>query len=411
MKGMQDSDGFGCNYALEFPDCFPQSYAAQQGSVPMGLFDQSAAREGGLQRQNFWPSNPSSPMISRIASPAPAFYATEVYMGLSQFDFQGNNTTCCSQEFRNHNLSVPPYQQNPTGFYGDLSPETEPDTHLSSVMETQTSSGSEYIRPEGFYGNLFCNIESDQILHLKKRLLGDLDDENMGSPSIPLDANQDLGVSQSLYTSHLTNAQQLGTPPGCLPTTSSNNSGSPGAVPSSKTRIRWTQDLHDRFVESVNRLGGPDKATPKAILKLMETDGLTILHVKSHLQKYRNVKSGPESVEGTGRSEKKTSTNNVAQMDIETGMQLKEALQMQLDVQRHLREQLEIQRNLQMRIEEQAKQLKEMFDQQQRRIRNLKESADSKSTCPNNFSSTVEDPEVLVSEGSDDDMLFPIKIN
>ncbi|KAL0316868.1 UNVERIFIED_CONTAM: Myb family transcription factor PHL5 [Sesamum radiatum] len=406
MKGMQDSDGFRCDYALEFPDCFPQSYAAQQGAVPMGLFDQSAAREGGLQRQNFWLSNPSSPMISRIASPAPAFYATEVYMGLSQFDFQGNNTTCCSQEFKNPNLSVPSYQQTRTSFFGDSSPETEPDIHLASVMETQASSGSEYIRPEGSYGNPFCIVrESDQILHLKKKLLGDLDDENMGSPSIPFDANQDLGLSQSLYTSHLTNVQQFGMPPGCLPTTSGNNSGSPGAVPSSKTRIRWTQDLHDRFVESVNRLGGPDKATPKAILKLMETDGLTILHVKSHLQKYRNVKSGPESVEG--RSEKKTSTNNVAQMDVETGMQLKEALQMQLDVQRHLREQLEIQRNLQMRIEEQAKQLKEMFDQQQRKIRNLKESTDSKSTCPNNFSSTVEDPEVLISEGSDDDMLFP----
>ncbi|KAL0338007.1 UNVERIFIED_CONTAM: Myb family transcription factor PHL5 [Sesamum calycinum] len=378
MKGMQDSDGFRCDYALEFPDCFPQSYAAQQGAVPMGLFDQSAAREGGLQRQNFWLSNPSSPMISRIASPAPAFYATEVYMGLSQFDFQGNNTTCCSQEFKNPNLSVPSYQQTRTSFFGDSSPETEPDIHLASVMETQASSGSEYIRPEGSYGNPFCIVrESDQILHLKKKLLGDLDDENMGSPSIPFDANQDLG--------------QFGMPPGCLPTTSGNNSGSPGAVPSSKTRIRWTQDLHDRFVESVNRLGGPDKATPKAILKLMETDGLTISCQKPF----------------AGRSEKKTSTNNVAQMDVETGMQLKEALQMQLDVQRHLREQLEIQRNLQMRIEEQAKQLKEMFDQQQRKIRNLKESTDSKSTCPNNFSSTVEDPEVLISEGSDDDMLFP----
>ncbi|KAK4432165.1 Myb family transcription factor PHL5 [Sesamum alatum] len=405
---MQDSDGFGCDYTLEFPDCFPQSYAAQPGSVPMGLFDQSAAREGGLQRHNFWPSNPSSTMISRIASPAPAFYATEVYMGLSQIEFQGNNcTTCCSQEFKNPNQSVPLYQQTRTSFFGDSSSETEPAIHLSSVlMETQTPSGSEYIQPEGSYGNPFCDVrESDQILHLKEKLLGDLGDENMGSPSIPFDANQDLGVSQSLYTSHLTNVKQLGMPAGCLPTTSSNNSGSPGAVPSSKTRIRWTQDLHDRFVESVNRLGGPDKATPKAILKLMETDGLTILHVKSHLQKYRNVKSVPESVEG--KSEKKTSTNNVAQMDVETGMQLKEALQMQLDVQRHLREQLEIQRNLQMRIEEQAKQLKEMFDQQQRKIRNLKESTDPKNTCPSNLSSSVEDPEVLVSEGSDDEMLFP----
>lgn len=25
-----------------------------------------------------------------------------------------------------------------------------------------------------------------------------------------------------------------------------------------KERLRWTQDLHDRFVEAVERLGGPD---------------------------------------------------------------------------------------------------------------------------------------------------------
>nr|POE49980.1 isoform 2 of myb family transcription factor phl5 [Quercus suber] len=53
---------------------------------------------------------------------------------------------------------------------------------------------------------------------------------------------------------------------------------------SSKTRIRWTQDLHNQFVECVNRLGGADKATPEEILKIMDASGLTILQVKSHLQ-------------------------------------------------------------------------------------------------------------------------------
>ncbi|CAN4078365.1 unnamed protein product [Withania somnifera] len=61
-------------------------------------------------------------------------------------------------------------------------------------------------------------------------------------------------------------------------------------VRSKMPRLRWTHELHRSFVHSVERLGGEDRATPKMVLQLMDVKGLTISHVKSHLQMYRSMK-------------------------------------------------------------------------------------------------------------------------
>lgn len=171
----------------------------------------------------------------------------------------------------------------------------------------------------------------------------------------------------------------------CIPLTptpsSCGNSGS-----HSKPRMRWTPELHEAFVEAVNKLGGSERATPKGVLKQMKVEGLTIYHVKSHLQKYRTARYRPEP-SSEGPSERKTSVEDFSSLELKTGLEITEALRLQMEVQKRLHEQLEIQRNLQLRIEEQGRYLQMMFEKQCKSgINNLKPSSstiDSTNETPN----------------------------
>ncbi|CAF2118546.1 unnamed protein product [Brassica napus] len=126
----------------------------------------------------------------------------------------------------------------------------------------------------------------------------------------------------------------------------------------SKQRMRWTPELHEAFVEAVNQLCGSERATPKAVLNLLNNPGLTIYHLKSHLKKYRTARYKPETSEATEEPQEKklTSMEDIKPLDMKT-VEITQALRFQMEVQKRLHDQLEVQRSLQIQIEKQGRQL------------------------------------------------------
>lgn len=137
-----------------------------------------------------------------------------------------------------------------------------------------------------------------------------------------------------------------------------------------KPRLRWTADLHDRFVDAVAQLGGPEKATPKAIMRTMGVKGLTLFHLKSHLQKYRlGRQSGKELTEQSKDAsylmEAQSGTTlspRGSTPDVKESQEVKEALRAQMEVQRRLHEQVEVQKHMQIRMEANQKYIDTILD-------------------------------------------------
>ncbi|MED6217436.1 Myb transcription factor ipn2, variant 2 [Stylosanthes scabra] len=131
-----------------------------------------------------------------------------------------------------------------------------------------------------------------------------------------------------------------------------------------KPRLRWTVELHERFVDAVTQLGGPDKATPKTIMRVMGVKGLTLYHLKSHLQKFRLGKQphkefNDHSIKDGMRASAIELQRNTASSSAMIGRNMNE---MQIEVQRRLHEQLEVQKHLQLRIEAQGKYMQSILE-------------------------------------------------
>ncbi|KZV29736.1 myb family transcription factor APL [Dorcoceras hygrometricum] len=118
------------------------------------------------------------------------------------------------------------------------------------------------------------------------------------------------------------------------------------------------------------------EATPKSVLRVMGLKGLTLYHLKSHLQKYRlgqqparkqqvsehnkehnEISDGYQNWHGAGAD-----TNASSKTNDRGEIPIAEALKCQIEVQKILEEQLEVKKKLQIRIEAQGKYLQAILE-------------------------------------------------
>ncbi|KAF8690004.1 hypothetical protein HU200_041640 [Digitaria exilis] len=131
----------------------------------------------------------------------------------------------------------------------------------------------------------------------------------------------------------------------------------PSSNAAPKSRMRWTPELHERFVDAVNKLGGSEsrsnsKSSPEGY--------------ESRRINYIPCKKPSAGASGQGSSQ----TDEVSTLQFK-GTGNVEGLMAQIGLQKQLHEQLEIQRKLQLQVEEHSKYLEIIIAKQSESLKKL----------------------------------------
>ncbi|XP_059314063.1 transcription factor HHO6 [Lycium ferocissimum] len=167
-----------------------------------------------------------------------------------------------------------------------LDTQRSPEEGNSSVTEDPFQSCKAMNTGKAF--SPFKGLSSFSVTAVRK----DNKDELPGVPGLSLHTPgitklREDTVTSGLNTKHNGSGGGLSSVAGCQSNVIRTGSLAQQQSASRKQRRCWSPELHRRFVDALQQLGGSQVATPKQIRELMQVDGLTNDEVKSHLQKYR----------------------------------------------------------------------------------------------------------------------------
>ncbi|KAE9598282.1 putative transcription factor MYB-HB-like family [Lupinus albus] len=175
----------------------------------------------------------------------------------------------CGDNFTNNTKQDPPLSQLTSSLHSVA------ESFLSSSVDSHSSQKDSDFDS---YAEKYSNFQPQNISFYEH--LPQENDELLKDDGATDEKTIEISFKRNQLSSSTKTEKQHPQPHGVNCVTSSNSH------PTCKRRIRWTNDLHESFMIIVNRLGGPEKAKPKAILEeMMKLDNLlSISHIKSHLQ-------------------------------------------------------------------------------------------------------------------------------
>jgi hypothetical protein len=193
-------------------------------------------------RVEYTPASSPRPAFpqSCVGSSTAAFYAAENLLGMAQFD--------CSPLGMFPPTTPPFLSSADSELYRPLDPPL-----MLRAADQSSSVRTYYVRPQRLDAAEIplpapTQRQQERAHHHYHGLLAKVSSQE--SPTSNLQSQMDQQLSARSLVSAPATASHAGT-------SNSNNNAAPAAAPS---KTRWTQDLHERFVECVNQLGGADSA-------------------------------------------------------------------------------------------------------------------------------------------------------